>query len=265
MNSSSDSPQTPNVTVVTITFNDELGLARTIKSVQGQDYAGTIQHIVIDGAESARVQELCADTSIELISQPDHGRYDAMNKGIRASVGAVIWFLHSGDTFGSTSALTVAFADAVSPRAEWGYGLARLTNSANEFLGVMGSPQFSMKRFALGGKPVPHQASFFGTDLIKEVGPYSTDHGLAADQLWIMKFASRVGPRVVPEFLCNFDVSGAGSTRAASLHYRDMIRARGEVNVKVTRYRAIDVAISTGLALGELTKRRIGSALWRKK
>lgn len=72
----------PTVSVITISFNDLDGLQRTVKSVRAQRYRGRIEHIVIDGGSGDDVVAYlsgCEPGFAYWQSEPDGGRYDAMN------------------------------------------------------------------------------------------------------------------------------------------------------------------------------------------
>ena len=86
--------------IVTITYNAEVVLERTLKSVVCQSYSG-IEYIVIDGqSEDGTVSlikkyEGCIS---DWVSEPDRGLYDAMNKGLQRATGDYVWFLNAGDS-----------------------------------------------------------------------------------------------------------------------------------------------------------------------
>jgi len=90
----------PLISIITVNYNDSLGLERTIKSVQEQtvtDY----EHIIIDGGStdgSKEVIERYKNSFSHWVSEPDNGIYSAMNKGIKASKGVYLLFLNSGDS-----------------------------------------------------------------------------------------------------------------------------------------------------------------------
>lgn len=92
----------PTVSVITISFNDLDGLQRTVKSVRAQRYRGRIEHIVIDGGSGDDVVAYlsgCEPGFAYWQSEPDGGRYDAMNQGIAHASGDLLWFLHSPIVF----------------------------------------------------------------------------------------------------------------------------------------------------------------------
>ena len=96
-------------TVVTITYNAEAVLQRTLDSVFAQTYKG-VEHLIIDGASKDRTLALVeaykqksdeSETEHKVIiqSEPDHGIYDAMNKGLTQASGDYIVFMNAGDSF----------------------------------------------------------------------------------------------------------------------------------------------------------------------
>ena len=137
-----------------------------------------------------------------------------------------MWLLHSGDCFaGVDSAAAGMAALGARPRNHWGYGKARIIGDpAREGL-IWGYDPFDIRGFALGVRPIPHQATLFGADLVDRLGPYDTDFGLAADHLYMLEAAKVTAPVVIDEVLCDFDAGGAGSTRSQREHYDDIRRA----------------------------------------
>ncbi len=95
------------VSIVTIAYNCEAVIEETIKSVLMQDYT-EMEYWIIDGASTdntvEKAKQFCADfvkRGIDycIISEPDKGIYDAMNKGIIKATGEIIGILNSGDTY----------------------------------------------------------------------------------------------------------------------------------------------------------------------
>ena len=87
------------ISLITTCFNREATIGQAIESVLVQDYPD-VEYIVVDGASrdhSLSVIGQYRDHIDRLISEPDHGMYEAINKGIRAATGEVIGLLHSDD------------------------------------------------------------------------------------------------------------------------------------------------------------------------
>lgn len=98
------------LTVVTVVFNGEAQLAKTIESVVAQDYE-QLEYIVIDGGSTDRTLEILQRHAGQISvvrSEPDRGIYDAMNKGARLASGQFILFMNCGDVFASPKAVSSA-------------------------------------------------------------------------------------------------------------------------------------------------------------
>lgn len=105
--SSSAAQRHPLVSITTVTYNSEKTLARTIQSVLNQTY-DNIEYIIVDGLSQDRTLEVAesyrdrfADRgfSYKIVSEPDAGMYDAINKGIRLSRGEIIGNINSDDWY----------------------------------------------------------------------------------------------------------------------------------------------------------------------
>ena len=88
----------PKISVITVVFNGEKHIGRTIESVLGQTYGG-LEYIIIDGKSTDGTLGIIHGYKgiHKVVSEPDTGLYDAMNKGLREATGDYVWFLNSGD------------------------------------------------------------------------------------------------------------------------------------------------------------------------
>ncbi len=101
----------PVVTIVTVVYNDKLNIENTIRSVLKQTYKN-IQYIVVDGNSTDGTLDIIKrhKKNIDiLISEPDKGVYDAMNKGIDKVCGEWVVFMNSGDLFYNENVLEDVF------------------------------------------------------------------------------------------------------------------------------------------------------------
>lgn len=203
----------PTVSVISISFNDLTGLRRTVESVRAQRYAGRIEHIVIDGGSGDEVVKYlssCKPGFAHWQSEPDGGRYDAMNQGIAHATGDLLWFMNSGDRFSDPDAIAevVEAISGLGPTRDiWGYGLVYLDSLGR----LQGPMPFSLRKFLAGFYTVPHQAAFFGASVVNKLGGYDIDVGLLADQEFILRAALLQEPITIRRLVCSFDTSGAGS------------------------------------------------------
>lgn len=104
------------ISVITVAYNSEKGIGKTIESVLSQTY-GDIEYWIIDGKSSDRTVEIAESYRrameergivYRVVSEPDGGIYDAMNKGIKLAEGNVIGLLNSEDTYEPEALQTVA-------------------------------------------------------------------------------------------------------------------------------------------------------------
>lgn len=89
------------LSVITVTFNAEKTIKRTLESVRNQSYPH-IEHIIVDGKSKDATMALIQrydNPKMRRISEPDKGLYDAMNKGAQMATGDYLCFLNAGDTF----------------------------------------------------------------------------------------------------------------------------------------------------------------------
>lgn len=103
------------ITVITINYNDKLGLEKTIKSVTNQTLQD-FEFIIIDGGSTDGSAELIVQNSANIsywISEKDKGVYNAMNKGIKNATGDFVIFMNSGDCFCSNTILEEVTPDLV--------------------------------------------------------------------------------------------------------------------------------------------------------
>ncbi len=99
------------ITLVTVTYNAAAVFQRTLESVACQSYKD-YEHLIIDGASTdgtavlaSQYQQSQADGQVVVVSEPDKGLYDAMNKALRMAKGDYICFLNAGDKLHSSDTL----------------------------------------------------------------------------------------------------------------------------------------------------------------
>ncbi len=238
----------PLFSIVTITFENLHGLTETVQSVRSQKFRD-FEHIVVDGGSRDGTPEwLDRHFSGTWVSEPDQGRYDAMNKGARMACGEYLWFLHAGDVLGDAGVLT-RVADAVEGRPEWVYGLARVVNPDKSLKGTLGFVPFSLFNFAILGRPLPHQATVIKRSLFEELGGYDLGIPVAADQLFMIRAVNVAPPLAIPDFLCDFDATGISAGRPWWVEFWDAEKNRRQLERPVTRSRLLDTVLALSYAV----------------
>ena len=129
------------ITVLTVVYNDERNIQKTLDSVVSQDYP-QLEYIIIDGKSTdgtLKIVEKYNDKIDVIISESDDGIYDAMNKGTKLASGQYISYLHSGDRFYSSKTISNVFShlkekpDIIYGNyyVEYPNGIGRIENSHN--------------------------------------------------------------------------------------------------------------------------------------
>lgn len=128
----------PKLSIITITYQAEAYIERTLKSVFEQGCADKIDYIVVDGASKDRTLKIIEANKTQInqvISEKDKGIYDAMNKGMQLAKGDYILFLNAGDTFASSSTLKNMLQE-LDQNPDVLYGEAVFVNNDGESLGL---------------------------------------------------------------------------------------------------------------------------------
>ena len=178
----------PLISVITVVKNGEEHIGRTIESVIGQTYK-QIEYIIIDGKSTDLTLDVIAgfEGVDQLLSEPDSGLYDAMNKGLKMASGAYVWFLNTGDQIYSkdTVELMVAGLEGL-PDIIYG-GTMIIDEEQNEIGDRRLKPPAQLTWLSFRqGMVVCHQ-SF----IVKRVGApeYNLDYRLSADIDWAIRAA----------------------------------------------------------------------------
>jgi glycosyltransferase involved in cell wall biosynthesis len=98
----------PLISVITVCRNSAATLARALQSMADQDWP-CVEHIVIDGAskdETAKIIEQFRSRLALVLSEPDEGIYDAMNKGLDRANGDIVCFLNADDQYAANTVLS---------------------------------------------------------------------------------------------------------------------------------------------------------------
>lgn len=174
----------PLISIITITYNAESEIRPTLESLNRQTFRN-FEHLVIDGASSDNtlsiVKEMSPDSIV--ISEPDKGLYDAMNKGLRAAKGEYVLFLNAGDSLHSPDILR-RYADRRG--ANIIYGDTIIVDSERNFIKprhLSAPKKLTFKSFSKG-MLVCHQAFMVRRSITPE---YDLQYRFSADYEWTLK------------------------------------------------------------------------------
>ena len=177
------------ISVVTVAFNSDRTIVDTLHSVGAQDY-DSVEYIVVDGASTDRTIDIVkeqGDIVDILITGPDHGLYDAMNKGIRAASGEVVGFLNSDDFYAGNRVIreVAEFMDEQNLDACYGdliYVNPKRTDRTMRYW-RSGPPS----SWAWGWHP-PHPTFFCRRKIYEKYGCFNTKYSIAADYELMLRF-----------------------------------------------------------------------------
>lgn len=211
------------VTVITINYNNEKGLFKTIQSVIEQTI-DNYEYIIIDGASDDGSREVILKHSDKIdywISEKDTGIYNAMNKGIAQAKGEYCIFMNSGDVFYEKDTLRkiLPYLDGTCiVNGDTFYPSGKIDNSPEEV---------SLSFFLLS--TIIHQSTFIRTDLLKR-NNYDEKYRIVSDwKFWIQELImNNVSYKNVHVPVSIFDETGIGSTNI-TLHDNEMVSVLKEL------------------------------------
>jgi glycosyltransferase involved in cell wall biosynthesis len=174
----------PKISVVTINYNMGGDLAGTIESVLSQNYAN-LEYIVVDGGSTDNSVDVIKkyDRIDHWISEPDEGRYYAMNKGVRAATGDWVIFINSGDRFHDPNVVVDVFQSTDHSDADLVYGHVLRRYPSQNVERIIPAQQLSTLPLRM---PCSHQSLFVRRSLLLE-HPFSSELSIAADHDFMLR------------------------------------------------------------------------------
>lgn len=179
------------ISIITTCFNRKATIRNAVESVLAQDYPG-IEYIVVDGASTDGTTDIVREYGgriAKIISEPDRGMYEAINKGIRAATGDVVGLLHSDDFFYDNHVVSRIAERMEKTGADFLYG---------DGLFVDGGDTDRIVRNWIGGKyrtwkvrhgwlPL-HPTCYIKRDVMLRRGLYNETYKIAADSDLLLRY-----------------------------------------------------------------------------
>lgn len=220
--------------IVTVCYNSQKTILRTIESVNQQSLS-PIEHIFIDGGSSDNTVGLITSScknQLKIISEPDNGIYDAMNKGFSLVSGDFVGFLNSDDWLADKDVLrdiSLAFEDE---EVDFVFGdIDMYDNNGKLVRRWQADPRCA---YGLYGRQIPHPAFFVRTSVLSQVdGPFDPSYKISADlkqQLIIVNKFKRRGFYLARMFV-NMSIGGASTKNlfAYITGWSESVRAYNEI------------------------------------
>jgi glycosyltransferase involved in cell wall biosynthesis len=184
--------KTPVISIITVVYNDREHIEGTILSVLNQTYE-SIEYIIVDGGSDDGTLEIIRKYGqrTRVISEPDHGLYDAMNKGLRVSGGDYVWYLNSGDQVFSRDTVE-KMVRGMKGMPDVIYGGTMIIDEAGKEIGdrrLKPPGNLSWRSFRQG-MIVCHQSLVIRRAIAAD---FNLDYSIAADIDWAIRCTKRAG------------------------------------------------------------------------
>jgi Glycosyltransferases involved in cell wall biogenesis len=224
------------LSAITITYNAEHTLERTLKSVREQSYPH-IEHVIVDGRSEDGTVNLIRkyeNDRMTWISEPDKGLYDAMNKAIMMASGDYLCFLNAGDTFfasDSVEKIMYSFIDGQAPDIL--YGETAIVDDNGRFLHMrrLKAPgRLTWKSFRQG-MVVCHQAFIVKRELAE---PYDLSYRFSSDFDWCILMLRKarfiLNTRLTLINYLNEGMTTSNRKESLKERYRIMVKHYGHIS-----------------------------------
>jgi len=212
------------LSIITVNLNHRKGLEKTRESIASQTWI-EYEWIVVDGGSTDGSKEVFNAEGLQpkhLLSEPDEGLYDAMNKGLRLAKGEYLQFLNSGDIFENPTILETVLGSS-SHEEDLIYGDYSRLDSEGKQTYIQSPDELSLSLFFRKG--LCHQSVFFKKEFLETVGEYDTRYRIAADwELMVRSLNMGASSRRIPLSIVHFERGGLSDQHeTTSLAEREML------------------------------------------
>jgi glycosyltransferase involved in cell wall biosynthesis len=204
------------ISIITTAFNSEDTILDTVKSVRAQRYKN-VEHIVVDGASTDGTLENlrgAINRVDHLISEPDDGIYDGMNKGIALATGDIIGILNSDDVYYDDSVLDRVSKVFSDPGIDICYGdlVYVRKNNLEHIVRYWKSEDYLLGSFERGWMP-PHPTVFIRKSVYEKYGNFDLNFPIQGDFELMIRFLEVIKLKAVhlPHILVKMRIGGVSN------------------------------------------------------
>lgn len=211
--------------IITATYNSSDTVLDAVNSIISQSFEN-IEPVIIDGASKddtvSVIEEAYKKSKITpiIVSEPDKGIYDALNKGIERSTGDVIAFLHADDLYSDVNVIQKVMDCFEQSGVDSVYGDLTYVQKDNtdKVIRYWESGSYTVSDLEKGWMP-PHPSFFVKRNLYKKFGSFDTSFRIAADYDFMMRilFKEKVSSQYLPEVLVKMRVGGESNRSLKNL------------------------------------------------
>ena len=202
----------PLVSIITVAYNAADTIADTIRSVINQDYS-TIEYIIVDGASKDNTLEIIdgfGDQIAKVLSEPDQGIYDGMNKGLDLATGEIVGILNSDDFYANNQVITNV-VKTFDPQTKGVYADLDYVDplAVNKIIRHWKSGSYEKGSFKKGWMP-PHPTFFVKKEVYDQYGKFSLELKSAADYELMLRFIHKheIAINYLPETIIKMRTGG---------------------------------------------------------
>lgn len=198
------------ISIITINFNNAIGLKKTIESVLGQCYKD-FEYIIIDGGSTDESKEIIEDYQKEItywVSEKDNGIYHAMNKGIKEATGDFVIFMNSGDVFYNETIIDILVNQLKNTDAIL-YGDVLLRNEKKNTERIQKHPE-KLNFSYFYNQTICQQACFIKRSLFDTVFYFNENYKISSDWEFLIYaiYIEKVKTRKIDLLISIYDTSG---------------------------------------------------------
>ncbi|GIC77275.1 glycosyltransferase family 2 protein [Moritella sp. F3] len=232
------------VSIITATYNSAATINDTLESLNKQSYKN-IEYIIIDGASSDNTLEVIKQQCprvTTIISEPDKGIYDALNKGIKAATGDIIGYLHSDDLFAYPDAVKDIVATFNEQHTDAVYADLQYVNkdNINTIVRLWQSGTYNRKKLTKGWMP-PHPTFYMKRTCYEQFGMFDLSFKIAADYDSILRYLwqNKVSISYLPKVTIKMRVGGASNRDLKNIILKTKEDIRALKNSRISWVQAV--------------------------
>ena len=227
------------VTIITAVYNGAEHIKSCIESVLNQDYPN-IEYILVDGASKDSTLSIInsfGSKIAKVISEPDRGMYDAMNKGLRVATGDIVGILNSDDFYANNQIINKVVESFKSSGADSLYADIAFVSkeNLNKTVRYYSSSSFKPWKFRFGYMPA-HPSFFLKRQVYEKFGHFKSDYKLCADFDLIVRLyhTHKISYVYLPEMIVKMRMGGKSNQSVANIMLlnREILRGCLENGIK---------------------------------
>jgi glycosyltransferase len=202
------------ISIITICFNNEKDIRPTIESVVNQTYSD-VEYIIVDGASKDNTLSIVNEYKSKInriISEPDRGWQDAINKGIKAATGDVIGLIHAGDRLYDNDVIAKIAEFFQGNDIDICFGHSKVVTPQGKCVQITKHGDFNKKAIKQGWMP-SHQSIYVKRELFDVYGDYKIT--LYSDYEWFIRYFYFADLKIkrIDAYILYFTTGGISTTK----------------------------------------------------